>query len=60
MHRAGAGDLRFLALVLVAFLLYVVFQHMREWTHRRFGRGHAARAHGTGQAAEWPGTGPRS
>nr|WP_309139749.1 efflux RND transporter permease subunit [Siccirubricoccus sp. G192] len=33
-------------------MLYVVFQHMREWTHRRFGRGHAARAQGTGQAAE--------
>ncbi len=35
-------------------MLYVTFQHMREWTHRRFGRSHgrAAGRHATSEAAE--------
>jgi HAE1 family hydrophobic/amphiphilic exporter-1 len=33
-------------------MLYVIFQQMREWTYRRFGRGHASAAHAAEQAAE--------
>jgi hydrophobe/amphiphile efflux-1 (HAE1) family protein len=33
-------------------MLYVIFQQMREWTYRRFGRGHAPAPHAAEQAAE--------